>query len=109
TRREIFLPPHPRTRPVIQATAITLQPKGRNGSAAVYGRGLLCYSFPRHGTDHDSKPLPTLSGVCLSSRPVQSGPEEYRGTGATPQGFRCDLLALPSAGAWLRSTARAAL
>ena len=54
---------------------------------------VLCY-----GTDHDSEPLPPLSGICLPPRPVQSRQEEYRGFGTAAQGLRRDLFPLPSAG-----------
>ena len=57
--------------------------------------------LPRHGTDHDSKPLPPFPRFCLSARPLQCGQEEYRSGRATAQGFGRSLLALPFAGARL--------
>ena len=50
--------------------------------------------LPRHGTDHDSKPLPSFPRFCLPARPVQSRQEEYRSGRATAQGFGRSLLAL---------------
>jgi transposase len=58
--------------------------------------------FPRHGTDHDSKPLPSFPRFCLPVRPLQCRQEEYRSGRATAQGFGRSLLALPFAGARLR-------
>jgi hypothetical protein len=53
----------------------------------------------RHGTDHDSKPLPSFPRFCLPARPIQCRQEEYRSGRATAQGFGRSLLALPFAGA----------
>jgi hypothetical protein len=73
-RWQVFFPPHPRTRPRVQPTAVTLQQGRRDRGGAVYGSGFGYRSLPRHGTHHDSKPLPSLPGICLSSRHIQSGP-----------------------------------
>src|SRR6266850_2319663 len=58
--------------------------------------------LPRHGTDHDSKPLPSFPRFCLPARPLQCRQEEYRSGRATAQGFGRSLLVLPFAGARLR-------
>ena len=78
---------------------------GGAGSSAVYP-GSFLRLLPRHGTDHDSKPLPSFSGIRLPARPLQSRQEEHRSRRAAAQGLGGGLLALPSAGARLRSTAR---
>jgi hypothetical protein len=41
---------------------------------------------PRHGTDHDSKPLLSSSGIRLRPRPFQSRQEVHRGDGAATPG-----------------------
>ena len=43
--------------------------------------------FQRHGTDHDSKPLPSFPGFCLRARPLQCGQKEHRSSRATAKGF----------------------
>ena len=53
------------------------------------------YPLPRHGTDHDSEPLPSFPRFCLPARPLQCRQEEYRSGRATAQGFGRSLLALP--------------
>src|SRR6266702_4713231 len=65
--------------------------------------------LPRHGTDHDSKPLPSFPRFCLPARPLQCRQEEYRSGRATAQGFGRSLLTLPFAGARLRPARRTAL
>jgi len=51
--------------------------------------------LPRHGTDHDSKPLPSFPRFCLPARPLQCRQEEYRSGRATAQWFGRSLLAVP--------------
>src|SRR5215471_18232637 len=53
----------------------------------------------RHGTAHNSKPLPSFPGLCLSACPLQCRQKEHRGRRAPPPWFNGALLALPSAGA----------
>ncbi len=53
------------------------------------------HSRPRHGTDHDSKPLPSFPGFCLPARLLQCRQEEHRSGRGTAQGFGRSLLALP--------------
>jgi hypothetical protein len=60
--RKIFFPPHPGTGPVLQPAAITFHQGRQDGSSAVYLRGFRRCSLLRHGTHHDSKPLPPLPG-----------------------------------------------
>jgi len=50
----------------------------------------------RHGTDHDSKPLPSLPGFYLPAR--QCRQEEHRSSRSTAQGFDRGLLALSFSG-----------
>src|SRR5438309_995103 len=49
--------------------------------AAHYGR-LHTKTRSQHGTDHDSKTLPLLSGVCLPACPLQCRLEEERSCAA---------------------------
>ena len=65
--------------------------------------------LPLHGTDHDSKPLPSFPRFCLPVRLLQCRQEEYRSGRATAQGFGRSLLALPFDGARLRPAHRTAL
>jgi len=65
--------------------------------------------FQRHGTDHDSKPLPSFPGFCLRARPLQCGQKEHRSSRATAKGLDRSLLTLPFAGARLQPTRRTAL
>jgi len=53
----------------------------------------------RHGTAHNSKPVPSFPGLCLSACPLQCRQKEHRGRRAPPPWFNGALLALPSAGA----------
>src|ERR1700722_3863279 len=79
---------------------------GRGGGLWVEFR---CRTPPRHGTDHDLKPLPSFPGFCLPARPIGCRQEEHRSRRATAQGFDRSLLALPFAGARLRPTRRTTL
>jgi Transposase len=56
--------------------------------------------LPRHGTDHDSKPL------CLAARPLQCRQEEYRSGRATAQGSAAVCSRCHFAGVRLRPTRR---
>ena len=52
--------------------------------------------LPRHGTDHDSNPLPSFPRFCLPARPLNCRQEEHRSGRTTAQGFggslsRCHL------------------
>ena len=106
--RQFFLCPHPRTGPSVQPSAVALQQGKRERGGAVYRRDFRRRSLPPHGTHHDSKPLPSLSRICLSSRHIQCGPQEHRSVRAAAQGFGRSLLTLPFAGARLRPTRRTA-
>src|ERR1039458_6677835 len=101
--RSFSSPIHERDQP--STATITLQIAGRRPLHSANRRGLH-RRFLGHGTDHDSKPLPPLPGICLSPRPLHPGPQEYRDLGAAAPGFGRDLLSLPSAGARVRSTRR---
>jgi hypothetical protein len=79
--------------------------EGEPRLGAVSG-GIRCHSLSRHGTDHDSKPLPSFPRFCLPARPLQYRQEEHRSGRATARGFGCSLLALPFAGPRLRSSRR---
>jgi|SRR5579872_4380481 len=78
------------------------------GSGAVYGRDSPL-PLPRHGTDHDSKPLPSFPGFCLPACPLQCRQEEHRSGSTTAQRFGRSLLALLFAGTGLRPARRTAL
>jgi hypothetical protein len=52
-------------------------------------------SLPRHRTDRDSKPLRSLSGICLSSRHIQFGSQEHRGS-VRPRSVRAAISRLPA-------------
>src|ERR1019366_1305867 len=65
--------------------------------------------LPRHGTDHDSKPLPSFSGIRLPARLFRFRLRKHRNRRASTQGFGGGLFPLPSAGTRLRSTRRKAL
>jgi hypothetical protein len=70
---------------------------GRGKDGAGYRGRFTTARFPRHATRHDFKPLSSLPGICLSSRLVQFGLQEYRGIGASKQGFGRDLFGRPLA------------
>jgi len=70
-----------------------LQPGRQRGAANACGRRLRYRWLPRHGTAHNSKPLPPFAGICLSARPLQCRPQEYRGGRPAAQGLDRDLLA----------------
>ena len=54
---------------------------------------------PRHGTDHDLKPLPSFPGFCLPARPLRCRQEEHRSRRATarvrPQSARAAICRRP--------------
>ena len=73
-----------------------LRLRGELRPRRVYGGGFAYRSRPRHGTDHDLKPLPLLPGFCLPAGPLQCRQEEHRSGRTTAQGFgrnlsRCHL------------------
>ena len=55
---------------------------------------------------HDSKSLSPRSRIRLSARPIQFRSQKHRNRGTSSTGFAGHLLPLPSAGTWIRSTAR---
>ncbi len=56
--------------------------------------------LPRHGTDHDSKRLPSFPRFCLPARPLRCRQKEYRSGRATVQGSAaiCSRCHLPAPG-----------
>ncbi len=78
-RRQVFVQAHPGAGPVVQIAAIGGDIGGRHRlGGVVYSGSLRLRNRPRHGTDHDSKPLPPPSGVCISARPFQPRQEDHR-------------------------------
>jgi Transposase len=64
--RQVFFQPHPGARPGVQIAAIGGCIGGRRrGRSSVYFGSLRLENRPRHGTAHDSKPMPSPSRVCL--------------------------------------------
>src|ERR1035441_2779414 len=56
---QVFVQPHPRARPVFQVPAVGGWVGGRRRcGGAGYSGSLRLRNHSRHGTDHDSKPLP---------------------------------------------------
>src|SRR5713101_1662042 len=103
TRRQVFFQPHPRARPVVQIAAVGGSIGGRRGhGGAVYAGSLRLRNDPRHGTAHDSKPLPSPSGIRLPTRPLQPRQEKHRSERSAAGGLGGGLLGLPPAGAGLR-------
>jgi hypothetical protein len=84
--RKVFFESHPGARPIVQVAAIRGNIGGRHRrGGAVYSGGLRLRHHPRHGTDHDFKPLLSLlssSGIRIRPRPFQSRQEVHRGNGA---------------------------
>src|ERR1019366_1567754 len=81
----------------------------RRGSSTVYFGSLRLENRPHHGTDHDSKPLPSPSRVRLPARPLRSRQEKHRSGRPTAGGLGGGLLGVPPAGARLRSSSPALL
>ena len=66
--RHVFFQSHPRARPIVQAPAVTLQGRGGRRGGAVYPGSSHRRCLLRHvATHHDSKPLPSFPGLCLSA------------------------------------------
>ena len=104
-RRQIFFPPHPGAWPALQIPAVggNIQ-RGYRLGAAVYRGGLCCGTRARHGTDHDSKPLPSFSGIRLPACSIRSRQEKYRNCPPAPGWLGGRLLRVPETGARLRSS-----
>src|ERR1019366_7556118 len=108
--RQVFFQPHPGARPVVQITAVGGSIGGRRrGSRAVYFGGLRLENRPCHGTDHDSKPLPSPSRVRLPTRPLRSRQDKHPSGRPAAGGRGGGLLGVPPARARLRSSPPAVL
>src|SRR5215471_18515198 len=108
--RQVFVQPHPRARPVAEIVVVGGSIRGRRrGSGAVYFGSLRFENRPCHGIDHDSKPLPSPSGLRLPTGPLQSGQEKHRSGRPTAGGLGGSLLGVSAAGTGLRSSSRALL
>ena len=98
TRWQVFFQSHPRARPVVQIAAVGGSIGGRRWQGgAVYCGGLRLPNHPCHGTDHDSKPLPSPSGIRLPPRPLRPPQEKHRSGRPTAGGFGGGLLGVPPA------------
>src|ERR1019366_9821727 len=96
--RQVFSQPHPRARPVVQIAAVGGSIGGqRRGSRAVYFGGLRLENRPCHGTDHDSKPLPSPSRVRLPTRPLRSRQDKHPSGRPAAGGRGGGLLGVPPA------------
>src|ERR1022692_1193233 len=107
---QVFVQPHPRARPVFQVSAVGGWVGGRRRcGGAGYSGSLRLRNHSRHGTDHDSKPLPPPSGIRLLSRPLRLRQEKRRSERPAAGRIGGGLLGVPQAGAGLRSSSRTAL
>jgi len=70
-----FFESHPGAGPIGEIAAVAGKIQMRTRGRAVYGGGFRCL---RHGTDHDSKPMSSFSGIRLSPRPFQPRQESHR-------------------------------
>ena len=105
TWRQVFFQSHPRARPVVQIAAVGRSIGGRRrGSRAVYSGSLRLENRPCHGIDHDFKPLPSPSGICLPTRPLRPRQEKHRSGRPAAGGLGGGLLGVPPARARLRSS-----
>ena len=76
---QVFFQPHPGVWPVVQIAAVGgSSGGGRQCSSTVYLGSLRLENRPHHGTDHDSKSLPSSSRVCLPARSLRSRPAKHR-------------------------------
>src|SRR5271167_2290818 len=107
---QVFFQPHPGVWPVVQIAAVGGSiGGGRRGSSTVYLGSLRLENRPHHGTDHDSKPLPSPSRIRLPARPLRSRQAKHRSGRPAAGGFGGDLFGVPPAGTGLRSSSPAAL
>jgi hypothetical protein len=108
--RQVFFQSHPRARPVVQITAVGGSTGGRRrASSAVYFGSLRFENRSYHGTDHNSKPLPSPSEIRLRTRPLWPRQEKHRSGRPAAGGLGGGLLGVPPAGIGLRSSSRALL
>src|ERR1039457_1269164 len=95
-RRHVSFQPHPRARPVVQIAAVGGSIGGRRRcGGAGYAGSLRLRNHARHGTDHDSKPLPPPSGIRLPSYPLRPRPEKRRSARAAAGRIGGGLLRVP--------------
>src|SRR5664280_1111597 len=107
---QVFFQPHPQARPVVQIAAVGgSSGGGRRCSSTVYLRSLRLENRPHHGTDHDSKSLPSSSRVRLPARPLRSRQAKHRSGRPAAGGLGGNLFGVPPAGTGLRSSSPAAL
>ena len=100
TWRQVLFQPHPGTRPTIQIAAIDGNIRGRRRRGGTPEAGGLRLRYRRrHGTRHDSKPLPSPAGIRLSARPLRPRQQDDRSARASAPGYCGGLLGLPPAGA----------
>src|SRR6202047_940250 len=108
--RQIFVEPHPGTRPVVQIAVGGGSIGGRRrGSGAVYSGSLRLENRPCHGIDHDFKPLPSPSGIRLPTRLLRPRQEKHPSGRPASGGLGGGLLGVPPACARLRSSPPAVL
>ena len=95
-RRQIFFQSHPGAWPSVQIAAVHggIGRCGRSG--AVYSGSLRLRNRPRHGIDHDFKPLLPSSGIRLRTCPLLCRQEKRRNRRATARALGSDLLGLPN-------------
>src|ERR1022692_4450015 len=67
----------------------------RRCGGAGYAGSLRLRNHARHGTDHDSKPLPPPSGIRLPSYPLRPRPEKRRSARAAAGRIGGGLLRVP--------------
>src|ERR1044071_5216162 len=101
--QQVSFSPHPRPGPILQIAAI----RGSIGRAAHWVPWFILEVLPldnppRHGTDHNSKPLLPSSGIRVPPRPLRSRQEIDRSGDTAPPRNRSHLLGLPPAGPRLR-------
>src|SRR5271166_5864733 len=107
---QVFFQTHPRVWPVIQIAAVGgSSGGGRRCSSTVYLGSLRLENRPHHGTDHDSKSLPSSSRVRLPARPLRSRPAKHRSRRPAAGGLGGNLFGVPPAGTGLRSSSPPAL
>src|SRR6516164_4941699 len=105
-----FFQPHPGVWPVVQIAAVGGRSGGgRRCSRTVYLGSLRLENRPHHGTDHDSKSLPSSSRVRLPARPLRSRPAKHRSRRPAAGGLVSRLFGVSPAGTGLRSSSPAAI
>jgi len=108
---QVFFPaPFRGVWPVVQIAAVGGRSGGgRRCSRTVYLGSLRLENRPHHGTDHDSKSLPSSSWVRLPACPLRSRPAKHRSRRPAAGGLVSRLFGVSPAGTGLRSSSPAAL